>query len=201
MFLPPWSPVFSLFWILPLLTSVSHVAAGNPTRWGLPLPGVSPGAIIAPFDPPTSIYGSGHRGVDFPASHGQQVAAVGSGIVSFAGIIAGKPVVSIELSRPVDSSGIAVRATYEPIRALVNTGDFVYAGETIGQVDFSSDNAGHCRGACLHFGLKVMADATPHYLNPAILWRSSALLQPSLAAHRSLIADGQSQKFSEASRR
>lgn len=201
MYIPSWAPAFSLIWILPLLTSVSSAAAGDQARWVLPLPGVSPAAIISAFDPPTSPYGSGHRGVDFPSSHGQQVAAVGSGIVSFAGIIAGKPVISIELSRTVDSSGIAVRATYEPVGALVKTGDFVYAGAVIGVVDFSSSNAGHCRGTCLHFGLKVMADPTPHYLNPVILWRSIALLQPSLAAHRSLIADEQFRKSSEASRR
>ena len=100
----------------------------------------------------------------------------------------------------IDSSGSTVRATYEPVSAIVNTGDFIYAGTVIGIVDFSSPNAGHCRSSCLHFGLKVMAAPTPHYLNPAILWRSSALLQPSLAVHRSLIADEQSQKSSEAFR-
>jgi murein DD-endopeptidase MepM/ murein hydrolase activator NlpD len=201
MHIPPWAPVFSLIWIFPLLTSVSPVAAGNQARWSLPLPGVSPGAIISEYDPPALPYGSGHRGVDFPASHGQKVAAVGSGIVSFAGIIAGKPVVSIQLSRPVDDSGIAVRATYEPVSTLVKTGDFVYTGVVIGLVDFSSSNAGHCRGTCLHFGLKVMADPTPQYLNPLILWRSIARLQPSLVAHRSLIADEQFQKSFEASPR
>ena len=197
--IPPWVPVLSVFWIIPVLTSVSGVAAGDRYPWGLPLPGVSSTAITSVFDPPTSPFGSGHRGVDFPASHGQQVTAVGSGVVSFAGSIAGKPVVSIELSHSVDNSGSTVRATYEPVSAIVKTGDFIYAGTVIGIVDFSSSNAGHCRSSCLHFGLKVMAQPTPHYLNPAILWRSSALLQPSSAVRRSLIADEQSQKFSEAS--
>ncbi len=197
---PPWVPTLSVFWIITVLTSVSGVAAEDQFQWGLPLPGVSSTAIISVFDPPTSPFGSGHRGVDFPARHGQQVTAVGSGVVSFAGSIAGKPVVSIQLSRPIDNSGSTVRATYEPVSAMVNTGDFVYAGTVIGIVDFSRRNAGHCRSSCLHFGLKVMALPTPHYLNPAILWRSGALLQPSLAVHRSLIADGQSQKSSEAFR-
>lgn len=197
---PPWVPVLSVFWIIPVLTSVSSVAAGEQSQWGLPLPGVPSTSIISVFDPPTTPFGSGHRGVDFPARNGQQVTAVGSGIVSFAGSIAGKPVVSIELSRSVDSSGNTVRATYEPVSAMVNTGDFVYVGTVIGIVDFSSGNAGHCRGSCLHFGLKVMAAPTPRYLNPVILWSSNALLQPSLAVHRSPIADEQFQKSSEAFR-
>lgn len=198
--IPSWIPVLSVFWIIPALTSVSSVAAGDQSQWNLPLTGVSPGAILAVFDPPGSPFGSGHRGVDFPASQGQQVTAVGSGIVSFAGSIAGKPVISVELSRSVDSSGMPVRATYEPVSPLVSTGDFVYAGTVIGLVDFSNGNAGHCRGSCLHFGLKVMVEPTPNYLNPVILWRSSALLRPSLAGHQSLNAGEHSRKSFEASR-
>jgi murein DD-endopeptidase MepM/ murein hydrolase activator NlpD len=198
--IPPWIAVFSVFGILPLLSSVPSTAASDQPRWGLPLPGVSPGEIISVFDPPTSPFGPGHRGVDFPASQGQRVTAVGSGIVSFAGSIAGKPVISIQLSRPVDGSGIPVRTTYEPVTPLVKTGDFVFVGMVIGHVDFSSSNAGHCQGTCLHLGLKVMAKPTPRYLNPVILWRSTALLQPNLVANRNLIVDEQFQKSSEVSR-
>ena len=198
--IPPWVPVLSVFWFISALASVSSVAAMDQSKWDLPLTGVSPGAILAVFDPPSSPFGSGHRGVDFPASQGQQVIAVGSGLVSFAGSIAGKPVISLELSRSVNSSGHTVRATYEPVIPLVSTGDFVYAGTVIGLVDFSNGNAGHCRGSCLHFGLKVMVEPTPQYLNPVILWRSSALLQPSLVLHRSLTAGEHFRKSYEASR-
>jgi murein DD-endopeptidase MepM/ murein hydrolase activator NlpD len=199
--IPPWMAVLSVLGILPLLGSVPSTAASDHPRWGLPLPGVSPGEIISAFDPPTSPYGSGHRGVDFPANQGQQVTAVGSGIVSFAGSIAGKPVISIELSRSVDGSVTPVRTTYEPVTPLVNTGDFVFIGMVIGHVDFSSSNAGHCRGTCLHLGLKVMEETTPRYLNPVILWRSTAQLQPNLIANRHLIVDERFQKSFGVSRR
>ena len=198
--IPPWVPVFPVFLIIPVLTSLSSAAAGDQPQWGLPLPGVPSTAIITMFDPPTSPFGHGHRGVDFPAHHGQSVTAVGSGVVVFAGSIAGKPVVSIELSHSVDRSATTVRATYEPVSATVNTGEFIPTGTVIGIVDFSTINSGHCRGRCLHFGLKVVAEPTPHYLNPLILWRSRALLQPSLVVHRSLIAGEQFQKSSGASR-
>jgi murein DD-endopeptidase MepM/ murein hydrolase activator NlpD len=199
--IPPWIAVISVFGILPLLSSVPSAAASDQPRWGLPLPGVSPREIISAFDPPTTPFGPGHRGVDFPASQGQRVTAVGSGIVSFAGSIAGKPVISIQLSRSVAGSVSPVRTTYEPVTPLVKTGDFIFVGMVIGHVDFSSSNAGHCRGTCLHLGLKVMEEPTPRYLNPAILWRSTALLQPNLVANRSLIVGEQFQKSSEVSPR
>jgi len=198
--IPTWAPVLTVFLLLPVLTSLSSVAAGEQPQWGLPLPGESSTAIISVFDPPTSPFGHGHRGVDFPAHHGQSVTAVGSGVVVFAGSIAGKPVVSIELSHSVDRSATTVRATYEPVSATVNTGEFIPTGTVIGIVDFSTINSGHCRGRCLHFGLKVMAEPIPRYLNPLILWRSRALLQPSLVVHRSLIAGEQFQKSFGASR-
>lgn len=191
-----WVAVLSVSWILPLMTSVPGTSAIDQPRWGLPLLGVSPGSIISAFDPPTSPFGSGHRGVDFPASQGQRVTAVGSGIVSFAGSIAGKPVISVELSRSVDISGIPVRTTYEPVTSLVKTGDFVFIGMVIGHVDFSNSNAGHCRSNCLHLGLKVMTKPTPHYLNPVILWRSAALLRPNWIANRNLIVGERFQKSS-----
>ena len=200
MIVPTWVPVFPVFLIFPVLTSLSSITAGEQPQWGLPLLGVPASAIISVFDPPTSPFGHGHRGVDFPAHHGQSVTAVGSGAVVFAGSIAGKPVVSIELSHWVDSSVTTVRATYEPVSATVNTGEFISSGTVIGIVDFSTINSGHCRDRCLHFGLKVMAEPTPHYLNPLVLWRSRALLQPSLVVHRSLIAGEQFQKSSVASR-
>ena len=199
--IPPWMAVIALLGILPLLIPGPSAIASDQPRWGLPLPGVSPGEIISAFDPPTSPFGPGHRGVDFPAGQGQRVTAVGSGIVSFAGSIAGKPVISIQLSRSVDGSGSPVRTTYEPVTPLVNTGDFVFVGMVIGHVDFASNNAGHCRGTCLHLGLKGMEEPTPRYLNPAILWRSTALLQPNLVANRSLIVDERFQKSSEVSLR
>jgi len=198
---PTWTAVISAFGFFLLLNWMPGAAASDQPRWGLPLPGVSSRAIISAFDQPISLFGSGHRGVDFPANQGQRVTAVGSGIVSFAGSIAGKPVISIQLSPSVDGLGTPVRATYEPVSPLVSAGDFVFVGMVIGYIDFSNTNAGHCRGTCLHLGLKVTEKSTHRYLNPAILWRSTALLQPNPVANRNLIEGEQFRKSSGASQR
>ncbi len=107
----------------------SLVALGHPlglaaaqTDWELPLRGVPPTSIVSEFSPPRSRFSSGHRGVDFPSTQGQRVRAVGSGTVTFAGYIAGKPVVSIELVNSATTLGNRVRSTYEPVNSLVGTG-------------------------------------------------------------------------------
>ena len=58
------------------------------------------------FDKPAENWLPGHRGVDLGGSAGQSVLAAGDGIVVFAGVVAGKPTVSI------DHSG-GLRTTYE----------------------------------------------------------------------------------------
>ncbi len=191
---PSLTAMIAVFSAFTLLASPSSSAAPAQSRWDLPLPGVSPGAIISEFTPPTSQFGSGHRGVDFPATQGQRVIAVGSGIVSFAGSIAGKPVVSIELSTSVDGLETRVRSTYEPVTPLVSTGNFVTAGMVIGYIDFASVNSGHCLHTCLHFGLKVVGEPVTRYLSPRNLWRSIASLYPSSVRYRSLSEGGQFQK-------
>ena len=178
---------------------IGHAAAQS--NWDLPLRGVPPTSIITEFSPPRSRFSSGHRGVDFPSTQGQPVHAVGSGTVTFAGYIAGKPVVSIELVNSVTTFGNRVRSTYEPVNSLVSTGSYVSAGAVIGYIDFSGRQSGHCRDSCLHFGLKVVDEATARYLSPRILWRSLAVLHPSPVLDRSQILDGQFQKFFGASQR
>ena len=185
------------------------------SRWatpsGLPLPKADwepaaswrPPQLLSSLNSPRQDHDSvpGHRGVDFPATQGQRVRAVGSGTVTFAGYIAGKPVVSIELVNSVTTFGNRVRSTYEPVNSLVSTGSYVSAGAVIGYIDFSGRQSGHCRDSCLHFGLKVVDEATTRYLSPRILWRSLAVLHPSPVLDRSQILDGQFQKFFGASQR
>ena len=113
---------------------IGHAAAQS--NWDLPLRGVPPTSIVSEFSTPKSRFGSGHRGVDFPATQGQRVRAVGSGTVAFVGYIAGKPVVSIELANSVSALGNRVRSTYEPVTSLLGPGSYVSAGEVIGHIDF-----------------------------------------------------------------
>lgn len=103
--------------------------------------------ILRGWEPPTTPYGPGHRGVDLAALPGAPVRAVAAGRVSFAGRVAGKGVVSVELSGTGDPP---LRVTYEPVRVSVKKGDEVAAGEVVGTVEAAGS---HCTGTCVHWGL------------------------------------------------
>lgn len=119
--------------------------------------GVRP-AVLRGWEPPSTPYGPGHRGVDLAAAAGTPVRAVAAGRVSFAGAVAGRGVVSLELAGTGDPP---LRTTYAPIDAAVKEGDEVAAGEVLGTVQPAGS---HCTG-CLHWGL-LRGDV---YLNPLSL--------------------------------
>ncbi len=112
-------------------------------------------AVLRGWDPPENPYGPGHRGVDLAAPAGAPVRAVAAGTVSFAGRVAGRGVVSVELAATGDPP---LRTTYEPVAVSVKKGDEVAAGEVLGTVEPAGS---HCTG-CLHWGL-LRGDV---YLNP-----------------------------------
>ncbi|MFJ4516283.1 murein hydrolase activator EnvC family protein [Streptomyces sp. NPDC088816] len=120
--------------------------------------GVRPG-VLRGWDPPATVYGPGHRGVDLAAPPGAQVRAVAAGRVFFAGPVAGRGVVSIELTGTGEPP---LRTTYEPVTASVKQGDEVAAGAVVGTVEATGR---HCEGPCLHWGL--LRGTT--YLNPLLL--------------------------------
>jgi len=98
--------------------------------------------VVAGFDPPSSTWGAGHRGVDLLGHPGQAVRAALAGVVSFTGSIAGRGVVV------VDHGG--TRTTYEPVTPGVAVGDAVAAGDRIGVLALPGS---HCLPrACLHWG-------------------------------------------------
>ncbi|WP_309237899.1 M23 family metallopeptidase [Streptomyces albidus (ex Kaewkla and Franco 2022)] len=111
------------------------------------------------WEPPPTPWAAGHRGVDLAAPQGRAVRAVADGRVSFSGKVAGRGVLSIELSgtgRP------PIRTTYEPVRPTVREGDRVRAGETVA---FMTGGLSHCGGGCLHWG----ARRGTRYLDPLSL--------------------------------
>ena len=120
----------------------------DPTgRW--PVPGAEGGprpTVARAFQPPAEPWGAGHRGVDLHTAPGAPVRAAAPGVVTFAGQVAGRGVVTLEL----DGSGSPpLRLTHEPVRPAVAAGQRVRAGEVLGEL---AAEPSHC-AACLHWGL------------------------------------------------
>jgi murein DD-endopeptidase MepM/ murein hydrolase activator NlpD len=135
--------------------------------WPVPNPQVE-----RAYEPPPAPWMAGHRGVDLAGKPGQPVRAVGPGRVSFAGTVAGRGVVSIELS---GTGSPPLRTTYEPVRPAVSVGERVTEGQRVATL---RADPSHCRPAvCLHWGLR-RGDA---YLNPvSLLRREPSILLPVL---------------------
>ncbi len=106
-----------------------------------------PGRALTLFDSSATRYSAGHRGVDLAASSGDAVHAAADGTVFFAGMVAGRPTISVD-------HGGSVRTTYTPAVAQVSKGQRVVAGQVIGVVGVDD----HCRSACLHWGLTDGSD-------------------------------------------
>jgi murein DD-endopeptidase MepM/ murein hydrolase activator NlpD len=133
-------------------------ASGAPASalWALPLSGEP--AVTRPFDPPPTPYAAGHRGVDLAGAVGQPVLAAGAGTVAFAGLVAGRPVVSVQ-----HAGGL--RTTYEPVLPSVAAGQVLARGSPLGVL--AAGHAGCPVEACLHWGLR----RDEVYLDPLSLLR------------------------------
>ncbi|GAA2397801.1 hypothetical protein GCM10010420_24840 [Streptomyces glaucosporus] len=158
---------------LPLLAAgaapVRAAPGGDPAPAGRVRP--VPGAVERGWEPPPVRWTAGHRGVDLAARPGDPVRAAAAGRVSFAGRVAGRGVVSIELAATGDPP---LRTTYEPVRAGVRAGDRVAAGDVVGVLE---PEGLHCPAGCLHWGLR-RGDA---YLDPlSLLRRGPSRLLPVL---------------------
>jgi len=126
------------------------------TPWVAPLDGALD--VTRPFERPPGPYAAGHRGVDLGGSPGSPVRAAGDGVVVFAGMIAGRPVVSVDHPE-------GLRTTYEPVDPSVAAGRQVTRGSPIGTL--VTGHAGCPRDACLHWGLR----RGETYLDPMLLLR------------------------------
>jgi murein DD-endopeptidase MepM/ murein hydrolase activator NlpD len=153
--------------LLPFLIVVAWAITATPAAADPPVPAPLPSwsaplagelRVTRPFDPPWGPYAPGHRGVDLAGAPGSPVVAAGDGVVVFAGMVAGRPVVSID-----HPSGL--RTTYEPVVPSVAAGQAVARGSRVGTL--SGGHAG-CPGvACLHWGLRRGGT----YLDPLLLLR------------------------------
>lgn len=98
--------------------------------------------------------------MDLAAPVGTPVRAVARGRVSFAGRVAGRGVVAVELSGTGDPP---LRTTYEPVTPSVKKGALVAPGEVLGALEPPTNHCGPT--SCLHWGL-LRGDT---YLDPLSL--------------------------------
>ena len=146
--------ILLLFWIPPTDSS-----------WTWPVQGTH--IVLNKFDKPAQNWLPGHRGVDLDALLGRVVVSAGDGNVVFAGLIAGKGVITVSHGE--------LHTTYEPVLPLVAVGTKVKKGQRIG---FVAPGVSHCSPGiepfCLHWGLKRGTE----YLDPLLLLRPHARLLP-----------------------
>jgi murein DD-endopeptidase MepM/ murein hydrolase activator NlpD len=146
-------------WLLAVSSGVTAAAqtAGADAQLRPPLP--APLAVTRSFAPPPHPWAAGNRGVDLAAHAGERVSAATAGLVIYAGLLAGRGVISIR-----DGS---LRTTYEPVDPVVHPGDTVVAGQFIGYVSAAADSCGS-PGTCLHWGV-LQSD---EYIDPMGLLRA-----------------------------
>src|SRR5699024_9114413 len=121
-----------------------------------PVPGEP--VVLRGFDPPDQPWLAGHRGVDLAADVGDPITAAADGVVAFAGVVAGTPVVSID-----HADGL--RPTYQPVTAVVEAGAPVTGGEHLGDLG----EGDHCGpDPCLHWGART---GPKSYVDPLALLR------------------------------
>lgn len=152
----------ALILMLALITAAPAVADDVRLDWPLrPPPRVTRG-----FDAPSPDWNPGHRGVDLAGVPDQPVYAAGPATVVFAGLLAGRPVVS--LAHPG-----GLRTSYEPVRARVRAGQRVVAESVIGELVAGHPGCG--AAACLHWGAMWGPASGAHYVDPLGLLKSTPI--------------------------
>lgn len=147
-----------------LVSAVPAGAAEDRLEWPLR----PPPAVARAFDAPSPNWNPGHRGVDLAGAAGQPVYAAGAATVVFAGLLAGRPVVS--LAHPG-----GLHTSYEPVRAAVRVGQPVTAATVIGELlpGHAGCRASHAGGACLHWGAMWGPASGARYVDPLGLLKAT----------------------------
>jgi len=138
---------------------VSPTTAARPLpaslAWGWPLAGRP--VVVHTFDPPSQPWLSGHRGVDLLAPLGAGIKSPTAGVITFAGVVVDRPVLTV-----ATASGLLL--SFEPVASTLKPGDAVVRGSVLGTLASPT----HCdagppgQASCLHWGVR-RGDV---YLNP-----------------------------------
>ena len=138
------------------ITTVAQDGPASPVAPIYAPPLAGPVTVARSFAAPPALWAAGHRGVDLVAPDGAPVLAPADGVVTFAGPVAGRPVVVV--SHPDGR-----RSSLEPVVGSVGVGDAVTRGHVVGTV---ADVATHCAPRrCVHWGVR----AGESYLDPMSL--------------------------------
>lgn len=139
----------------PARPAVGDEGRGDAGRWRWPLAPRPP--VLRRFRAPPDPWAAGHRGLDLAASAGSVVLAVEAGLVTHAGMVAGRQTVTV-------THADGLRSTYEPLQPSVRAGDVVPVGGRLGVLTpATAAAAGHCGArVCLHLG----ARRGDEYLDP-----------------------------------
>lgn len=115
---------------------------------------VRAGRIASVFERPEYQWSSGHRGIDVALDASRELIAPADGVVSFAGKVASKSVVSLRHG--------SLTLTFEPAQTTLQHGTQVARGEAFAIAQGVSD---HCADTCVHWGIKDDAG----YVDPSTL--------------------------------
>jgi murein DD-endopeptidase MepM/ murein hydrolase activator NlpD len=114
------------------------------------------GPVIRSFEPPTTPYSSGHRGIDIGVPFGTPLKAAGDGVVAFAGWVGGSLFISIDHPD-------GVRTTYSWLSAVsVKAGQHVSREQIIGATGHGHPEVAEPH---LHFGARIGST----YIDPMLL--------------------------------
>jgi murein DD-endopeptidase MepM/ murein hydrolase activator NlpD len=139
---------FALLFAVGALLVHSQVQPANASRAGVWRAPVDSPQLVAEFRQPTSDWSAGHRGVDYLVSQEQLVFAPFEGLVTYAGVVVDRSIVTITHKNGLKSS-------VEPVCPTVDQGDRVNTGQVIGEVCRTGTYASHCGfDTCLHFSTR-----------------------------------------------
>ncbi len=130
------------FVVLVVLAFTVAPAVAHAASWVWPVRG----PVIRAFEPPSTPFGAGHRGIDIAAPAGTIVRAPAPGVVTFAGAVAGHLFVTVDHGGGILSTDSWVSAV------LVHRGDTVLAGSPVA---LTGDGHPGEQPSHLHFGVKL----------------------------------------------